>query len=118
MNVWQVWQQAAGERNTRRIVGFVPGYGAFDIRRGVIHRLFGGTPTQISTARPATRDELAELDWAAAHGMVIRQMPDEEVWAIWERERVASFGTSTLACVAIEPIEGGTVHSLSGIPGN
>lgn len=81
MNVWQVWQQAAGERNTRRIVGFVPGYGAFDIRRGVIHRLFGGTPTQISTARPATRDELAELDWAAAHGAL--QIEDRPVTGVF-----------------------------------
>jgi hypothetical protein len=68
MTVWQVWHNVANEHKTRRVVGFVPGYGVFDIRQGVIYRLFGGTPKELGTARPATPGELAELDWAAAHG--------------------------------------------------
>lgn len=68
MTVWQAWECAAAEYIGRRVVGFVPGYGVFDIRRGVIHRLLGATRNELGTARRATHDELAELNWAAAHG--------------------------------------------------
>ena len=68
MNVWQVWHNTASEYKTRRVVGFVPGYGIFEMRQGVIYRLFGGTPKELGTCRRATPDELAEIDWAAVHG--------------------------------------------------
>ena len=68
MTVWQVWHNAASEHKTRRVVGWMPGYGVFEMRQGSIHRLFGGTPKELATVRRATFDELAELDWAAAHG--------------------------------------------------
>lgn len=68
MTVWQAWHNAASEHKTRRVVGWVPGCGTFDIRHGVIYRLLGGTPKELGTARRATAGELAELDWAAAHG--------------------------------------------------
>lgn len=97
MTVWQAWHNAANEHKTRRVVGFVPGYGTFDIRHGVIYRLFGGSPRELGTYRPVTSDELAELDWAAAHGCL--QIEIRSVTGVF-------YGQGGMGCASgLEPIQ-------------
>lgn len=67
-DAWQAWERATNEHKGSLVVGLVPGYGTFDMRQGIIHRLLGGTRNAIRTARPITPDEATELEWAAAHG--------------------------------------------------
>lgn len=73
-DVYRLWQQYNDEyvgSAHNQVVGIpVPGEGAlYDIRRGEICRLF---PTQmtgaISAYRPATKEELRDIDWHIEHG--------------------------------------------------
>ncbi|MCC7347529.1 MAG: hypothetical protein IT538_09040 [Variibacter sp.] len=56
----------------------------------------------------------AIVNWAAAHGCVLPNVSDEAVWAFWLKEGEGS----TLSCVAVEPVEGGRIRSLSSVPGD
>jgi hypothetical protein len=61
----------------------------------------------------------AIVNWAVAHGDGhFPNIADKETWAFWLRAKDGPHGMSTLSCVAVEPVEGGAVHSLSGVPGN
>lgn len=69
-NIWQHWRDLtkAHKLDTRVVRGWVPLLGWFDLRDGEIWRVEPWSRRRASTTRPATRDELDQIDWAMAHG--------------------------------------------------
>lgn len=75
MNIFQHWQHLSDEHRahpTSNVVAFVAGVGLFDLRGPDIYRVMPPHPGGKARgwARPATADELRDLDWAAAHNAI------------------------------------------------
>lgn len=66
--IWQALDEQYKLAPGRTVQALVPLLGRFDLRGGEIYRVFPPSRKRVATARPATRDELAEIDWAIAHG--------------------------------------------------
>lgn len=93
LTVWQTWERATNYHRGSIVVGLIPGYGTFDIRQGIIYRMFDVTRKDVRTARPAAPDELAELDWAAKHGCL--QLEIRPPTGVFHGQ--AGFGTAAAA---------------------
>lgn len=71
MNIYQLWQNLTEEYKVHPgcvVRGLVPLLGWFDLRNGEIYRVEPPRPRRVASARPATRDELEQVDWAIHHG--------------------------------------------------
>jgi hypothetical protein len=75
MSVFELWQQATDNNpdpTVYTVVGYVPTLGTFEIRRGTIVRIWPASHhwrnRAPATFRPATSDDLHELDYAASNG--------------------------------------------------
>lgn len=66
----QLWRDLTEEYklDPRVVRGWVPLLGWFDLRGSEVWRVEPWTRKRLSTARPATGDELDQIDWAMAHG--------------------------------------------------
>ena len=74
------------------VVGHVlPGPGSYDWRDGQLWRVFPSTRRKIATARLATPDELAQVDWAIRHGTLQIEIRPPSGVAVQNEAKVATW---------------------------